>query len=434
MTAKPCLKVESVTSGGSAEHAGLRPGDCVLAIDDNPVGDIIDVLFHAADDTHEWTLRRGKRVLRCQIQREEGEPLGVDFEPMQYRKCGNRCIFCFVDQNPRGLRSTLYFKDEDYRLSFLHGNYVTLTHANSDDLERIVNQKLSPLFVSIHATDSETRRMLLGSDREDRLIQKLKLLTDGGIEVHGQIVMCPGLNDGDVLEETINTLAGFYPGIRSLSIVPVGLTRHREGLPDVKAVDAELARRTVKRVQWVQRSFNKRFGDVFVYLADEFYLMTKTSLPKVKHYWEFWQIENGVGLTRSFLEVFKSQSSSFPRLLNPKRGIVLVTGRLMAPVFEKKILPHLEKIRGLQVELCAVSNRFYGESVTVSGLLAGQDIRSTCAGMPDSHILVLPMASLNTDGLFLDDLSPLDLERELGRRVLVVSDFQELFERLVEFE
>ena len=392
--------------------------------------DVIDVMFHFTGTSHQCTFRREGGIFKTILEKEENESAGLDFEPMRFKKCGNRCVFCFVDQNPEGLRPTLYFKDEDYRLSFLHGCYVTLTHLSAGDLDRIIRQRLSPLFVSIHAVNPEVRTALLGLDREDHLVEKLRCLTEGGIEIHGQIVLCPGLNDGNILDETVDVLADFYPGIRSLSVVPVGLTRYRDGLPFIQSVDAQYARRTIKQIRPYQRRFRRRMKERFVYLSDEFYLLANASIPDTKQYGEFWQIENGVGLTRFFLNRFREQSRSFPDRLSSPQGIVLVTGTLAAPVFEKTILSRLRRIRGLDVSLCTVSNRFYGDTVTVSGLLTGKDILDTCASMPKDHILVLPAHCLNSDGLFLDDRSTADLERMLGNRVLVVENFQSLFEKL----
>jgi putative radical SAM enzyme (TIGR03279 family) len=406
----------------------MKPGEFIVKINGHPIRDIIDYRFYAADDVLEVTVARNGESRRVSIATGD-EDLGLELEPMQYRSCGNRCIFCFVDQNPPGLRHSLYFKDEDYRLSFLNGNYVTLTHINRDDLERIAEQRLSPLYISVHATDPMIRRRLLGLRKDDYLIEKVKYLVEQGIELHAQVVLCPGINDGSVLKETLDTLSSFHPKLRSIAVVPVGLTRHRQGLSQLTGYTAESARIVIGIVEKYQEGFQKKFQEPLVYLADEFYLLSGFDLPTETHYGDFWQVENGVGMTRTFLTDFTDASEEFPRRLSGSHRFMLVTGTLAGPVLEKFVIPVLRGIKNLDINMRIVENRFYGEHVTVSGLLTGRDIIENVEKEKENGAgLLLPPNCLNNDGLFLDDLTPRDLERRLNRPVLILDDFRKLWE------
>lgn len=423
------LSIRRVNKGSPGDIAGVRPGDILEAINGHPVRDVIDFQYWGADLCLSCTFSRDGRKRNVLLVRDQDRPLGLEFEDMEYRCCGNHCIFCFVDQNPKGLRRSLYFKDEDYRLSFLHGSYVTLTHVTDEDLNRIVEQKLSPLYVSIHATDGRVRKEMLGIGHEDRLLDKLLFLKEGGIEIHGQIVLCPGVNDGTVLADTVDELSSLYPGLRSISVVPVGLTHHRIGLPEVKPVDREIARRVWRELIPFQDRFLKAFGEPFVFLADEFYLLIGEPLPGAEHYGDYWQIENGVGMTRSFIDDFKTVSKTFPGRIDRHRDFVIVTGMLAGPILEEEVMPRLHSVQNMSVEVQPVENRFFGESVTVSGLLTGEDIHSRFADVGGDAMLILPGNCINADGLFLDDLSPGVLEKRLGRPVKVIHDFEELFDK-----
>jgi len=419
--------VNKVMSGSPGESMGIRAGDRLIAINGSRVGDILDYQFYSADEVLDFTFFREGKERRIRVKKKEGEDLGFEFEPMRFRKCGNRCIFCFVDQNPKGLRSSLYVKDEDFRLSFLHGNYVTLTYVSQSDLERILAQKLSPLYVSVHATDPEVRKKLLGLKHADRLLEKIRILVRGGIEIHGQIVLCPGINDGEKLKESVESLARFFPAFRSLAVVPVGLTRHRKGLPQLHGVDAQFAKQTIKIVRRLQSRFRKQIGDFFVYLADEFYLQAGKPLPAFDHYGDFWQVENGVGMIRAFLNDFKEASRTFPQKLDRPRRYVWVTGRAAGPILKKKVIPRLCRIGGLRADVCVVPNTFYGETVTVSGLLTGRDIVRALQEKEGDFIVLLPPNCLSSDGLFLDDWTVQKIEKRLRRKVVVVREFEDLW-------
>ncbi len=420
------LKIKNIEKESPGERMGISPGDRLVEINGHAINDVIDYQFYSADEALDCTFSKNGESLHIHFINEDGI-LGLDFETMRYRACGNRCIFCFVDQNPEGLRPSLYFKDEDYRLSFLHGNYVTLTHVRQRDLNRIVEQRLSPLYVSIHATAASIRKTLLGLDRDDHLMEKIQFLVQNGIQIHGQIVLCPGINDGDVLIESLETLSLLFPQLRSLAIVPVGLTCHRQLLPEISGFNAGTAETVVRMAQNLQKKYKKALGDPFVYISDEFYLLGEIPLPPFDHYGDFWQIENGVGMIRLFLREFHEASNHFPKKLGKPEHAIIVTGTLAGPVIQEHILPGLNRIENLHIELKMVVNHFYGDSVTVSGLLTGQDIIDSFQKLGPDTTLLLPTNCLNTDGLFLDNRTPNDLSERLGCRIRITPDFNDLW-------
>jgi len=407
------MKIRDVDKDSPASHIGLRPGDDLLSINHHPIRDPLDLQFYAADDRLVLLIERDGLKHSIPLENHDGGWLGIELEDMKYRCCGNDCVFCFVDQNPAGLRRSLYFKDEDYRLSFLYGNYVTLTNVSSKDLQRIVDQRLSPLYLSVHATELAVRKKLLGLRADDHLFEKIALLAKAGIEMHVQIVLCPGWNDGAHLDRTVEDLAAFHPAVATVAIVPVGLTRHRRGLPFLRSFDRASARRVVDWGEFTSARFLAKLETRFIFLADEFYLLAGRNLPDKRRYEGFAQIENGVGMMRSLLDRFRRQRRWLPKKIIRKK-LTLITGALAAPILEREILPWLKAVDGLSVSLVAIENRFYGGRVGVSGLLVGQDI---AAGMRNRHpgdLLALPPNCLNIDGCFLDDWTPNRLSRHLN--------------------
>jgi putative radical SAM enzyme (TIGR03279 family) len=409
----------------SPAYDRLRESDRIIRINGHPVRDLIDLQFYGSDPDLVFEIERKGRTLRIRLDNPDLHPLNIDLAPLSFGCCGNQCSFCFVDQNPRGLRRSLYVKDEEFRLSFLHGNYVTLTRVTQADLNRIAEQRLSPLYLSIHAVDSRVRRSLLGLKQEDHLLDKLAFLADHEIQMHGQIVLCPGVNDGSVLTDTIESLTGFYPHLKTLAVVPVGLTRHRTGLTPLEPVLPAHARQLIEQYAPFQRDFQSRTGDPFLYFSDEFYLLAGLPLPPDSHYLDYWQIENGVGMTRQFIDRLHAQISGFPKRLDSPDHAVIVTGTLAAPVLSEQILPHLIKIEHFEPRLLPVQNDFFGRSVTVSGLLTGQDIARAVSRIDGSFRILLPVNCLNTDGLFLDDWTPDRLREATGHPVDVISGFDE---------
>jgi putative radical SAM enzyme (TIGR03279 family) len=426
------LRILSVDKEGTGRELGLQTGDVITRINDHPVRDILDYRFLIADDAVEMEVRRNGDTIVFDIEKDADDSLGLNFAPIQVRRCGNDCPFCFVDQNPAGMRQALYFRDEDYRLSFLSGHYVTLTNLKQEELDRIVWQRLTPLFVSIHATEPQARRFLLGLKKEDRLFDKLRFLTQNGIELNTQIVLCPGINDGEVLRRTLCDLAEFYPQLKSVAVVPVGLTRHREGLVKLEPVTVDYARQFLEIADDYAQFFRERLGTYFVYPADEFYIATGAPLPRRERYEAFYQKENGVGMMRALLDdFFESQLPRLPQRLPTPTRVTLVTAVLAGGIIQREIVPALNRIENFTAELVIVKNEFYGESIHVSGLLTGQDIYNALKNRDLGNAVFLPRNCVNDKSVFLDDWKLSEMEKKLGVPVTALeNDFGNIFDEL----
>ena len=407
---------------------GLQKGDEVISINETPVRDVIDYQMNIFEPFIHLRVERSGGVLEFDIKKDENEDLGVVFEEIRYRHCGSKCPFCFIDQNPEGLRKTLYFHDEDYRLSFLHGCYFTLNNTGRKDLQRIVAQRLSPLYISVHALDREVRNFLFGIKRDDKLLEKMRFLVENNIELHTQIVLCPGINDKDILHDTIRGLKKLYPGVRSVAVIPVGLTKHRKGLVKFQPVTKEYAEKLIPEIHKFQRECFRQYGERFVYLSDEWYLKAGRRLPSLKYYDDFFQFENGVGLTRLFLKDIKRQKSVFKRPLPSPKRVHILTGTLAYPVLLEHLVPFLEQAEGITVKITGIVNEFYGPSIDVSGLLSGSDfIRAINEDDGESDLFLLPPNCLNFDGLTLDDETLDSMMRKTGRRLMQYKgDFEEV--------
>jgi putative radical SAM enzyme (TIGR03279 family) len=412
------MKITAVERSGIGCELGIREGDELLEVNGKRVLDSIDYRFHEGDPKLTLSIARDGEVTIFDIEKDPGEPLGIDFQEMKVLSCGNDCIFCFVDQNPKGLRKDLYFRDGDYRLSFMYGNYTTLTNAGPAILNRIIDQRLSPQYISVHATDLALRTRLMGLRKDDRILDKIALLDEGRIDMHTQIVLCPGINDGAFLEKTVKDLFRFRRHVISLAIVPVGLTDHRFGLTPLRKVDSPYAADLLDTVEVLQRDFRKKTGRAFVYPSDEFYIVAGRKIPPAGAYDGFPQIENGVGLLRSFLNDFRRAARDFPDRLRRRRTLTLATGELARSFMEASILPRLRRVEGLDVRLEAVPNVLFGRSVTVAGLLSGKCLYSALEGKDLGDLLLLPPDILNPDGVLLDDQRLSDVEARL--RVPVV--------------
>lgn len=408
------MRIIAVEPESIAQDLGILPGDELLEINSRRVSDSIDLRFHESDRAVSVKIARDGDVTIYDIEKDEGEQLGIELEEMKVLSCGNDCIFCFVDQNPKGLRTPLYFRDGDYRLSFMYGNYTTMTNAGPAILRRIAEQRLSPQYISVHVTDFAVRRGLMGLKKDDRILEKIAFLHDHDIDMHTQIVLCPGINDGDVLERTVRDLYQYRGRIISLAVVPVGLTDHRFGLAQLRRIDRTYARGLVASVGKWQDEFRREIGRAFVYPSDEFYILAGRPIPPARRYDGFWQVENGVGLVRQFLREFRKQSRNFPERLPRRRRITLATAELPAGVLLASVAPRLRAIRGLSVDVDVVPNTLFGRSVTVAGLLSGKCLYSALMGKDCGDLLVLPPDVLNADSLFLDDSTPDELSARLG--------------------
>ncbi len=422
-----------VRAKSPAARAGLRAGDRLLSIDGQPLEDAIDGMIAIAEEVFDVLYARGTRELRTTVERRPGQEWGAHMEPPPLRHCGNRCIFCFVDQMPKGLRSSLYIKDEDYRHSFLFGNYVTLSNTSPRDLERIRRLRLSPLYISVHATSEPVRRRLLGRARLAPILPMLKQLTKAGIVLHTQTVVCPGVNDGTVLEKTVRDLSRLHPQVRSLAVVPVGLSQHRQALAPLKTVDTALAKRMVAGVTRWQKQSKAELGSRFVYATDEWYLRAGVTVPSASAYEGFPQIENGVGIVRQFVDGLKHACQKLPRKVTPARRIVIPTGTLAAEAVRKALRP-LAQIQGVDLEVVPVVNRLFGPSVTVSGLLCGADLVAGLTGKmsgPTRILLASDMVRTGQD-VFLDNMSVKELGRRLRAQVRLIASPEDLVRAVVE--
>ena len=426
------MKIITIDQASTGLECGLQPGDEVLSINGAPVRDIIDYRFLTAEEAIEMEVRRGNEQIIFEIEKDTDDSLGLNFEPLKIRRCGNDCIFCFVDQNPQNMRSTMYFRDEDFRLSFLSGHYVTLSNMSRADLERIVRQRLTPLFISVHATEPEMRKFLLGIKFDDRLLDKFDYLTQNGIELHTQIVLCPELNDGDVLRRTLSDLERYYPHLRSVAVVPVGLTRHREGLTAIKPVTKAYAKNFLRIADDYAAEFHQRLGMNFVYPSDEFYLMAGEPIPSASRYDAFEQMENGVGMLRDLVDDFQErQVKRLPKRLGQPTKVTLVSATLAGGFIAENILPRLEQIKNFSPELVVVTNKFYGDTIRVSGLLTGQDIFAALKDRDLGAAVFLPKSCLNDKQIFLDDWKLSDLQEKLGVPIVPLkNDFSGIFEFL----
>jgi putative radical SAM enzyme (TIGR03279 family) len=414
--------VAAVRPRTPAAAAGLRAGDRVLAINGHALRDAIDFQFHGGDERLALSIEREGSRHALRLVRRAGAELGVELEApraAEIATCANKCVFCFIHQLPKGMRKSLYVKDDDFRLSFLHGNYITLTDLDEAELERIVEQRLSPLYVSVHATDPRLRWELLGRPRvAAEILPRLERLAKAGIRMHAQIVLCPGLNDGAHLERTVSELAPLYPHVATTAIVPVGLTRHRERLPALRTLTDDEARELTARVATWQGQFLERLGSRFVFLGDEVYLQAGVPLPSAAAYEGFAVAEDGIGLVRRFEDGVEGALRR-RRPASAPRAVTVISGALYAPRLARLVAA----MAGAAARVVAVPNHFFGGNVSVVGLLTGQDIARHLATLPDlGEAIVVPAVALrDRDGVFLDDMTPSDLAAAVGVPVRVVA-------------
>jgi putative radical SAM enzyme (TIGR03279 family) len=422
--------ISDVLPGSPAERAGLSKGDVLLSIDGEPVIDLVDYEHLTASDR--LTLKIIKENGSCEqidLEKEDYEPLGLSFATSlmdNMRTCKNHCVFCFIDQMPKGGRSSLHVKDDDWRMSFVMGNYVTLTNLDERELDRVIRRRVSPLYISLHASDPEVRRAMMKNPHAGDILPQLKRLADAGLQFHLQIVLCPGLNDGDVLRRSIDDMLLLYPRARSLAVVPVGLTRHRDKLYPLRTFTREEAEATIDEIEARQAELLREHGTRFVFLADEWYTLCGRSLPAYDAYEGFPQIENGVGLLRLFEGDMLEALEEKKPLKRAKR--FLVAGGTSAQAFfaesYRQLLPY-----HITLDVRAIRNRFFGESVTVGGLITGGDLVEQLMGEDFGRALLIPRAMLKADEeLFLDGMRKSEAEKKLGTRIIPVASGDHLVE------
>ena len=426
--------VRVVDAESAASEAGVRVGDVLTHVNGQPVLDIVDFAFLTAGEHITLDVTRPDvGPLRFTIEKGYDEDLGIEFGDDLFDRvhiCKNKCVFCFLYQQPKGLRPSLYIKDDDYRLSFLHGNYLTLTNMGEAEFQRVIDQKLSPLFVSVHATDPEVRGRMLGRKGPEAILPRLQMLADAKIQIHGQVVLCPGYNDGPILEQTVRELAALHPqargtygGVLSVAVVPVGLTQFRDRLAALTTCDADFCRALVTEAEGWRREFRRTLDTNFVFLSDEFYLNADAALPAARQYEGFPQLEDGVGLVRMFQDDAQKVARRLPSGLPEPRTATLVTGELAAP-FLREFAQTLSRVDNLSVNVCAVHNDFFEGNINVAGLLTGRDMVRALRGMGDElgERVVLPSIMLRDPDrdIFLDDMTLPVFEEAVGREVHVV--------------
>ncbi len=419
-------KIIDIVPGSIAAEIGIKPGFRLIALNGQALVDILDYRWALASERLSLTLLDdANEPWEVEIDKYYGEDIGLVFEHptiAPLHKCKNNCLFCFVAQLPSGVRPTLCVKDDDYRLSAFHGSFVTLTNLSEEDWERLLEKRPSPLYISVHTTNGPLREKLMRNPRAGRILEQLRTLAEHHIEMHCQIVLVPGINDGEELERTIHDLISLWPAVQSVAVVPVGLTTHREKLPPLRRVTVQEARAVIDSLLPLARQAKRKLGVSFVYLADEFFLQAGSQVPKRNYYDDFPQIENGIGLTRLLLDDIKTGLRKLPKRLARSRRVVWVTGTLAAPLL-KTVAGELNSVEGLWVDVCAVPNHFFGESVTVTGLLTGQDILASLQAMDLQGVNVLiPEVTLREmEGDFLDGYKFAELQQALPQATLIAT-------------
>lgn len=410
------IKINRVVKNSISEKTGIRAGDMLISLNEHAINDQLDYYFYQSEEVIDILFSRHNQKRQVQIEKSCEEDLGLELEDFHLKVCSNNCLFCFIKQNPPGMRRPIYICDEDYRYSFLYGNYITLTGISDLELQRIAEQRLSPLYISVHATDTQVRKSIFRFKSDDDLMGKIAYLVRNRIELHTQVVLVPGINDGDVLQNTIDDLYQFREMIKTLAVVPVGLTRHRRHLPKIEAVSPTLATELVRRSAKWNRQYRNNEGDPFVYLSDEFYLLADLTFPADRDYGPYYQLENGVGLCR---QLINSMGESGGTSLSRSMKICLVTGKLAEPVLCNFVLPYLDGIPKLNADVISINNQFFGLTVTVSGLLTGGDIAGQFPQNAEYDCIFLPPNCINQDGLLLDDMSVVELSKILKMPVKI---------------
>ncbi|MDI9466379.1 MAG: DUF512 domain-containing protein [Bacillota bacterium] len=412
--------IMEVIKASIADAVGLEPGDTLLSINGQPVEDLLDYQFYSQDDNITLVIeKKNGETWSVDIEKDFDDELGLLFEGVVFdriRLCRNRCMFCFIDQMPPAMRETLYVKDDDYRYSFLFGNYITLTNLSDDDWNKLESMRLSPLYVSVHTTSGPLRQQMMKNPRAAHIMEDLQRLKQAGIQVHTQIVLCPDLNDGQELVKSINELADLYPSVQSVGIVPVGLTGHRDKLPHLRTFTAQEARELIEEVNQWRNTFRSRFGIGFVYLADEFYVKAGIPVPPADYYDDYSQIENGIGLIRLFMDDWQEIKRDLPNQIDPVQ-VFLITGESARTVMQT-VAEDLNRVKGLGVEVIVVPNQYFGGGVTVTGLLTGTDIINCLQDNYRGKKVVIPEVLLQEGSTML--LDNITLEEIASRTGVVI--------------
>jgi Fe-S oxidoreductase, related to NifB/MoaA family len=430
------VKIYSVGKDSPAEQAGILAGETLVSINSSEIYDVLDYRFYETEKNLSLILKdEQSRARTVSIRKGQYEPIGLEFETYlmdQQHSCRNKCVFCFIDQLPKGMRSSLYFKDDDSRLSFLFGNYVTLTNMKERDVERIIKMHISPINISVHTTNPELRVKMMGNRFAGESLGILYRLAEAGIKINAQLVLCRGLNDGAELERSLNDLGGLYPSVQSVAIVPVGLTRFRDGLYPLESYDRLSAEETVRIVERFGAEFDQKYGQRICYAADEFYLKAGHPIPPAEFYGDFDQLENGVGLMANLKLEFEQALEDFEQPAGGRR-VTVATGTAAHPFLNELLDELRRKCHNLTCEVVPVVNDFFGHTINVAGLITGGDIIRQLKGRNLGDELILPNVMLRHEAdVFLDDVTVDDLKKELDTKVTVIpNDGYELLNAII---
>lgn len=419
---KKDISIKSICEGSIAEEAGIEVGDILLRINNEEVNDTIEYKYLICDEEINMILKKPNgEEFEVEIEKDSYEDIGIEFDdPLldNAQRCNNNCIFCFIDQLPKGMRQTLYFKDDDSRLSFLQGNFITLTNLKDEDFRRIIKYKISPINVSVHTTNPELRVQMLKNKKACNIIPRLRELTDGGITVNCQIVLCPGINDMQELRRTLKDLFEFYPRISNIAIVPVGITKYRDKLYPMEGYDKNSAKEVINLVEGMQKEFIGKVNETFARLGDEFYIIAGVDIPPYEHYGDFDQIEDGIGMTRYF-ETMIEDDLEYTDFDGKGFRVAFITGE-MCSEYLKTIKSRIEAKLHLDITLYVIKNNFFGGKVSVAGLLCGEDIIKQASGILNEDITFIPRNMLKADEeIFLDDITLNELENKLKTKIVV---------------
>ena len=430
------VKINKIIANSTADKAGLNADDTIIRINGQEINDYIDYLYQISEPIIDLEIETENGLRKnIELERQLGEELGIEFKEIVFdglKQCSNNCIFCFVKQQPQNMRESLNQMDDDYRFSFLQGSFVTLTNLEQREIERIIEKNLSPINISVHTTNPELRVEMMKNPRAAEINRLLKLFQKNNIQFHTQIVLCPEYNDREELDRTLKDLLEFYPQLLSVGIVPVGLTKYREGLADLRTMSEREMKTSLEQIKYWQQKAEARYGENFIYAADEFYLNTGADLPAFSEYHDFPQLENGIGLTALMNEEMKE--ISFPESLKIKKKAVVLTS-----VLGKKALINfadkLSKIKQLEIDFKVVKNQFFGESVTVTGLLTAQDLKSAVKNISADkyHKIFIPKIVLNDQDKFLDEVEKEEFVNELSEyKIEFVDKIQEIMEVIID--
>ena len=431
------VTITSVIEGSRAEKAGILPGDVLISINKKEINDVLDYRFHLANKSVALLVMRGEKTKKFKIKKLEYDDIGLDFEtPLMDKKhsCENKCVFCFIDQLPKGMRKSLYFKDDDSRLSFLHGNYITLTNLHDKDIQRIIDMRISPVNISVHTTNPELRVKMMHNKRAGDVLRYLQMLADAGISICAQIVLCKGLNDGAELDRTMCDLEKLAPALVSTSVVPAGLTRFRDGLYTLESFTPEECAKVIEQVNFFGDMCRVKHGTRLFFPADELYIKAGLELPGDEFYEDYSQIENGVGMITDMKTsvLYALDDEEWDAHKNIARHVSVVTGTAAYDLICELANEISKKFDGVKIDVHKIENKFFGEKITVSGLLTGKDIIEQLDGCALGEELILPPSCLRAEGdVLLDDISPEEIGEKLGVKVSAAGDGAEGFIRSV---